>query len=235
MPDARIDEAVRNMLSSCFGCAGQRCMAASAIVTVGEATYQEVCRRLVEACRQLVVADPLKPEVADNPLVMGPVISDQSRRFIHEMIEAGVKEGAHLALDGRGVEPEGGAGGHFVGPTVFTEVRPGMAIHETEIFGPVVVVLPAGDFDEAVGILNGHAYGNGASIYTQSGYWARRFKIEVDCGMIGVNVGIPAPVAQLPFGGMKSSQFSSIKAQGKSVIDFFTERKVITERYWPEQ
>lgn len=234
MPDARLDEVIRNLLSSCFGCAGQRCMAASAIVPVGRPTCDEVCRRLVEACGQLVVANPLDPAVAENPLVMGPVISARAKQFIHDMIETGIREGAHLALDGRAVRVSGGERGHFVGPTVFTGVRPGMAIHETEIFGPVVVVLPAADFDEAVRILNGHPYGNGASIYTQSGYWARRFKLEVDCGMIGVNVGIPAPVAQLPFGGMKASQFSTIKAQGRAVIDFFTERKVITERYWAE-
>jgi malonate-semialdehyde dehydrogenase (acetylating)/methylmalonate-semialdehyde dehydrogenase len=209
-------------------------MAASAIVAVGESTYDEVCRRLIEACAQLVVANPLDPAVAENPMVMGPVISAKAKQFIHDMIATGVKEGARLALDGRGVSPSGCNGGHYVGPTVFTDVRPGMAIHQTEIFGPVVVVLPAADLEEAIRILNGHPYGNGASIYTQSGYWARRFKLEVECGMIGVNVGIPAPVAQLPFGGMKASQFSMIKAQGRSVIDFFTERKVVTERYWPE-
>jgi malonate-semialdehyde dehydrogenase (acetylating)/methylmalonate-semialdehyde dehydrogenase len=234
MPDTRQDEVIRNLLSSCFGCAGQRCMAASAIVAVGEATYTQLCSRLVEACRDVIAANPLDPAVADHPMVMGPVISAKAREFIHAMIETGIGEGAHLALDGRGVQPTGCSGGHFVGPTVFTEVRPGMAIHATEIFGPVVVVLRAGDFDEAVRILNEHPYGNGASIYTQSGYWARRFKLEVQCGMIGVNVGIPAPVAHLPFGGMKASQFSDIKAQGRAVIDFFTERKVITERYWPE-
>jgi malonate-semialdehyde dehydrogenase (acetylating)/methylmalonate-semialdehyde dehydrogenase len=234
MPDARVDEVIRNLLSSCFGCAGQRCMAASAIVAVGESTYDGVCRKLVSACGQLVVANPLDPAVAENPMVMGPVISAKSRQFIHDMIDAGVKEGAKLVLDGRGIQPDGCPGGHYVGPTVFTDVRPGMTVHQTEIFGPVVVVLRAANFDEAVRILNEHPYGNGASIYTQSGYWARRFKLEVDCGMIGINVGIPAPVAQLPFGGMKASQFSMIKAQGRSVIDFFTERKVVTERYWPE-
>jgi len=234
MPDAHQDEVIRNLLSSCFGCAGQRCMAASAIVAVGEPTYAELCSRLVEACRDVIAANPLDPAVADHPMVMGPVISAKAREFIHAMIETGISEGAHLALDGRGVQVSGCPGGHFVGPTVLTDVRPGMAVHATEIFGPVVVVLRAGDFDEAVRILNEHPYGNGASIYTQSGYWARRFKLEVQCGMIGINVGIPAPVAHLPFGGMKASQFSEIKAQGRAVIDFFTERKVITERYWPE-
>jgi malonate-semialdehyde dehydrogenase (acetylating)/methylmalonate-semialdehyde dehydrogenase len=109
-----------------------------------------------------------------------------------------------------------------------------MKIHETEIFGPVVVILKAGSLDEAIKIINDHRYGNGASIYTQNGYYARKFKLEVECGMIGINVGIPAPVAYLPFGGMKDSQFADIKAQGKVVVDFYTEPKIITERYWPE-
>lgn len=234
MPDARVDEVVRNLLSSCFGCAGQRCMAASAIVAVGEATYQAVCQRLVEAAGRVVVGNPLDPAVAEEPMLMGPVISAKALAFVHEMIETGVREGARLAVDGRGVRVAGAGKGHFIGPTIFTDVTPGMAIHRTEIFGPVVVVLRAATFDDAVSILNGHAYGNGASIYSQNGYWVRRFKLEVDCGMIGVNVGIPAPVAHLPFGGMKASQFSQIKAQGRAVVDFFTEPKVITERYWPE-
>lgn len=234
MPDARVEEVVRNLLSSCFGCAGQRCMAASAIVAVGDATYDAVCQRLLDAARRVIVGNPLDPAVAEEPMLMGPVISAKALAFVHEMIETGVREGARLVLDGRGVQVAGSAKGHFIGPTIFTDVKPGMAIHRTEIFGPVVVVLRAGSFDEAVSILNGHAYGNGASIYSQNGYWVRRFKLEVECGMIGVNVGIPAPVAHMPFGGMKASQFSQIKAQGRAVVDFFTEPKVITERYWTE-
>jgi malonate-semialdehyde dehydrogenase (acetylating)/methylmalonate-semialdehyde dehydrogenase len=150
------------------------------------------------------------------------------------MIATGVSEGAKLLVDGRGAAPAGGERGHFIGPTVFGEVQPGSAIHRTEIFGPVVVLLRAGSFEEALRIVNGGEYGNGASIYTQSGYWARRFKLEADCGMIGVNVGIPAPVAYLPFGGMKASLYSDIKAQGKAVIQFFTESKIVTERFWPD-
>jgi malonate-semialdehyde dehydrogenase (acetylating)/methylmalonate-semialdehyde dehydrogenase len=109
-----------------------------------------------------------------------------------------------------------------------------MKIHQTEIFGPVVVILKADSLDEAIQIINEHQYSNGASIYTQSGYYARKFKLETDAGMIGINVGIPAPVAPLPFGGMKASLFADTKAQGKAVIEFFTDRKIITERYWPE-
>ena len=234
MPDAKMDNMIRNMISSCYGCAGQRCMASSAIVAVGDDMYKKVCEKFVKASKEVIVANPLDPKVADEQMVMGPVISAKSKKFILEMIEKGVKEGATLALDGRDLVVPGCEKGHFVGPTVFTDVKPGMEIHNTEIFGPVVVILKADTLDEAINIINEHQYGNGASIYTQNGYWARKFKLETECGMIGINVGIPAPVAYLPFGGMKESQYADIKAQGKAIIDFYTEDKIITERYWPE-
>ncbi len=232
MEDANMEEAIRNMVSSCYGCAGQRCMASSAIIVIGDRLYKHVCDAFVEASRKVLVADPLAPEAVDEPMVMGPVISSDARSFILNMIEAGIREGASLALDGRDIRIPGREKGYFIGPTVFTDVRPGMEIHKTEIFGPVVVMLRADSLDEAITIINEHEYGNGASIYTQSGYRARKFKLEVQCGMIGINVGIPAPVAYLPFGGMKASQFADIKAQGRAVINFFTEDKIITERYW---
>ncbi|MHC4532698.1 MAG: aldehyde dehydrogenase family protein [Planctomycetota bacterium] len=217
-----------------MGSAGQRCMAASAIVAVGNDMYKTICDKFVETSKNVLVANPLDPEVADESMVMGPVISAKSKQFILDMIETGIREGATLALDGRDMVVPGCEKGYFIGPTVFTDVKPGMEIHSTEIFGPVVVVLKAGSLDEAIQIINNLEYGNGASIYTQNGYYARKFKLETECGMIGVNVGIPAPVAYLPFGGMKASLFADIKAQGKAIINFFTEDKIITERYWPE-
>jgi malonate-semialdehyde dehydrogenase (acetylating)/methylmalonate-semialdehyde dehydrogenase len=234
MPDAKVDDMIRNMITSCYGCAGQRCMAASALVAVGDTMYKTVCEKFIAASRDVLVVNPLDPKVADESMIMGPVISAKSKRFILEMIETGVKEGATLALDGRDIVVPGCENGHFIGPTVFTNVKPGMDIHSTEIFGPVVVVLKAGSLDEAIKIINDHQYGNGASIYTQNGYYARKFKLETLCGMIGINVGIPAPVAYLPFGGMKASQFADIKAQSKSIVNFFTESKIVTERFWPE-
>jgi len=235
MPDAKMDDMIRNMITSCYGCAGQRCMASSAIVGVGEEVYREVGRRFIEASKRVLVADPLDPQVADEAMVMGPVISAGAKRFILEMVQTGVDEGATLALDGRDLVVPGCERGHFLGPTVFTDVRPGMKIHQTEIFGPVVVILKADSLDAAIKIINDHQYGNGASIYTQNGHYARNFKLETQAGMIGINVGIPAPVAPLPFGGMKTSLFADTKAQGKAVINFFTEPKIITERYWPEE
>jgi len=235
MPDANMDECVRNMVTSCYGCAGQRCMASSVIVAVGDQTYQEVIQRFTTASQTVPVADPLDPAVADDPMVMGPVISAKNKSFIESMIEIGVQEGATLLLDGRGIEVDGCPGGHFVGPTILADVQPSTQVHTTEIFGPVVAIMKADSFDEAVRILNDHPYGNGASIYTASGYWARRFKLEVKAGMIGVNVGIPAPVAYLPFGGQKASIFSDIKAQGRDVLNFYTDARIVTQRFWPER
>ena len=234
MPDAKLDQVVRNMTTSCYGCAGQRCMASAAIIGVGN-MYETICERFIEDSKNIIVANPLDPKVEGEFLVMGPVISKNARDFILSMIKEGIKEGATLALDGRGLIIPGCENGYFIGPTVFTDVKPGMKIHETEIFGPVVVMLKADNLDEAIKIINDHKYGNGASIYTQNGYYARKFKLEVEAGMIGVNVGIPAPVAYLPFGGMKESQYADIKAQGKAIINFFTEDKIITERYFKEE
>jgi len=233
MPDAKKDEVVRNMLTSCFGCAGQRCMAASAIICVGDETYSEIREKFIQAAMQLPVGNPLDP-IFEKEDVVGPVISAKAKQRIHALIEEGVTEGATLALDGRNVCVKGCEKGYYIGPTIFTEVKPGMKIHRTEIFGPVVVIMKASNLDEAIGIINDLNYGNGASIYTQNGYYSRKFKLETDAGMIGINVGIPAPVAYLPFGGMKDSSFSETKAQGRDVIGFFTDRKIVTERYWNE-
>ena len=234
MPDAKLDQVIRNMTTSCYGCAGQRCMASSAIIGVGK-MYDTICKKFVEDSKEIIVANPLDPKVIDESLVMGPVISKKAKDFILSMIEEGITEGATLALDGRDIVVPGSEDGYFIGPTVFTDVKPGMKIHDIEIFGPVVVILKADTLDDAIKIINDHKYGNGASIYTQNGYWARKFKLEVEAGMIGVNIGIPAPVAYLPFGGMKESQYADIKAQGKAVINFFTEDKIITERFFREE
>jgi malonate-semialdehyde dehydrogenase (acetylating)/methylmalonate-semialdehyde dehydrogenase len=234
MPDAKLDDVVRNMTTSCYGCAGQRCMASSAIIAVGDEMYQKVCDSFVEASKRVIVANPLDPAVAEEPMLMGPVISAKARQSILDLIEIGTAEGATLAYDRRDVTVPGSENGFYVGPVVFTDVKPGMKIHLTEIFGPVAVILKARTLDEAIRIINDHRYGNGASIYTRNGYWARTFKLEAKAGMIGVNVGIPAPVAALPFGGMKDSLYSETKSQGKAVINFFVDEKVVTERYWPE-
>jgi malonate-semialdehyde dehydrogenase (acetylating)/methylmalonate-semialdehyde dehydrogenase len=235
MPDAKLEPMIRNMITLCYGCAGQRCMASSAIVCVGDEVYRTVTEAFIAASREVIVADPLDPRVADEAMVMGPAISAAARELILEMIQAGVDEGATLALDGRELVVPGCEAGHFIGPTVLTDVEPGMAVHHTGIFGPVVVILRAASLEDAIRIINDHEYGNGASIHTRNGRHARTFKLDTQAGMIGIDVGIPAPVAPLPFGGMKASIFADTKAQGKAVTDFFTTEKVISERRWPEE
>ena len=235
MPDfEHMDDLIRNMSTSCYGCAGQRCMASSVIVAIGDEMYKKVCDRFIEDSKNFIVANPLDPKVENEPMLMGPVISAQAKRFILDTIEKGVAEGATLALDGRHVKVSGCDKGHFVGPTVFTDVKPGMEIYNTEIFAPVVCIMKADKLDDAIEMINNHQYSNACSIYTQNGHYARKFKLAVQTGMVGVNVGIPAPVPFLPFGGMKNSMICDIKMQGKAAISFYTHDKVIVERYWDE-
>jgi len=235
MPDAKMDEAVRNMLTSCLGCAGQRCMAASVIACVGDDVYKKIVADVVTTAKMVKVGNPLDPELTNEALVIGPVISARAKERIEHLIRVGIDEGAKLALDGRGIKVKGGEKGHFLGPTILVDAKPGMTVEKTEIFGPVIIMMKFNSLDEVIQAINNHRYGNGASIYTQNGYYARKFKLETKVGMIGINIGIPAPVAYLPFGGTKDSLYADIKTQGKDIINFFTERKIITERYWPEQ
>ena len=236
MPDyAHMDALIRNMSTSCYGCAGQRCMASSVIVTIGDEMYEKVCDRFIEDSKNFIVANPLDPKVENEPMLMGPVITAQSKQFILDTIESGVKEGATLALDGRDVKVAGSEKGHFVGPTVFTDVKPEMNIYKTEIFAPVVCIMKVDTLDEAIDMINKHEFSNACSIYTQNGHYARKFKLAVQTGMVGINVGIPAPVPFVPFGGMNNSMICDIKMQGKAAIDFYTHDKVIVERYWDEE
>jgi malonate-semialdehyde dehydrogenase (acetylating)/methylmalonate-semialdehyde dehydrogenase len=200
---------------------------------VGDKVYDDTVAQFVAAAQQQRVGYPLDPQF-DQIDVVGPVISAAAKQRIESLIQAGVDEGARLVLDGRGVQVDGYPNGHYIGPTVFADVRPGMTIEQTEIFGPVVIIMKFATLDAAIAAINAHRYGNGASIYTQSGYNARKFKLETQAGMIGINIGIPAPIAPLPFGGMKDSLHADIKAQSAEMVRFFTVAKTVTERYWPE-
>jgi len=225
--DADLDNAAHWAVLSAYSNAGQRCAAGSRII-VCEPVYAAFRAMLVERIRRLKVG----PGDEDD---FGPVINAGQLEAILAAVARARTAGAAVLTGGFRLEDPAHAGGFYLAPTLIENAAPDAEISTTEIFGPVVVILKAASLDEAITIINDHEYGNGASIYTQSGYYARRFKLEAQAGMIGINVGIPAPVAYLPFGGMKESQFADIKAQGRAIIDFYTEQKIITERYWPEQ
>lgn len=226
MPDANLEKAVPNITNSIFGNTGQRCLAGSNVVAVG-GVYDKLKKRLIKAASKIKVGYGL-----DKGVTMGPVISKQAKERILNHIEEGIKEGAELILDGRDVEVKKYPRGHYLGPSIFDEVTPGMMIANEEIFGPVMTILRAKDLDETIAMINGNRYGNGATIYTSNGRAAREFRYRVNCGNIGVNVGLVAPMAFFPFGGMKDSFFGDLHGQSPDVIDFLTDRKVTITRWW---
>jgi malonate-semialdehyde dehydrogenase (acetylating) / methylmalonate-semialdehyde dehydrogenase len=224
MPDAVIDKTVEGIIGSAFGAAGQRCMAGSAVVTVGDA-HEQLLPPLTEAAASLRVGDGIE-EGTD----VGPVISSKARDRIREWIDRGVREGARLALDGR--DAAGDPSGAYVGPTILDEVGSEMAIAQEEVFGPVLVVIRASSLDEAIEIVNSSRFGNGTSIFTESGASVRRFRHEVQVGMIGVNIGVAAPVAFFPFSGWKDSFLGDLHAHGPDAVEFFTRKKTVTSRWF---
>jgi malonate-semialdehyde dehydrogenase (acetylating) / methylmalonate-semialdehyde dehydrogenase len=226
MPDANLDRTVAAIMTSACGCAGQRCLAGSVVLAVGD-IYEELTKRLVAAAGRIKVGYGLDPATQ-----MGPVISRKAKTKILGYIDKGVQEGAKLLLDGRNVQVPGYPDGNFVGPTVFGEVTPAMTIAREEIFGPVFGTTRVADMDEACEIIAASPFGNAASIFTTSGGAAREFAYRVECGNIGVNIGIAAPIAFFPFGGMKDSFFGTLHGQGDDVIDFFTDHKMVITRWF---
>jgi malonate-semialdehyde dehydrogenase (acetylating)/methylmalonate-semialdehyde dehydrogenase len=222
MPDADLDRTVDAILSSAFGAAGQRCLAGSVVVAVG-GIADALVERLVQGAARLRVGDG-----ADETTEMGPVIRQSAKERICGYIERGLAEGARLACDGRGGVPERG---YFLRPTIFDHVRPEMTIAREEIFGPVLSVVRVPDLDAALAVLNASRYGNAASIFTRSGAAARAFRQRAQAGMLGINVGIAAPMAFFPFAGWKQSFYGDLHATGKDAILFYTEQKVITSRW----
>jgi malonate-semialdehyde dehydrogenase (acetylating) / methylmalonate-semialdehyde dehydrogenase len=224
MPDAVIDKTVEGILGSAFGAAGQRCMAGSVVVTVGDA-HEQLIGPLVEASQSLRVGDGL-----DDANDVGPVISCAARDRIRDWIEQGVSGGARLALDGR--DPESDPNGSYVGPTILDGVTPEMDIAQEEVFGPVLCVISAPTLDEAIGIVNASRFGNGTSIFTESGSSVRRYRHEVQAGMVGVNIGVAAPVAFFPFSGWKDSFLGDLHAHGTDAVEFYTRKKTVTSRWF---
>ncbi len=227
MPDAVIDKTVEGILGSAFGAAGQRCMAGSVVVTVGDA-HEQLMGPLAEATRALQVGDGM-----DEANDVGPVISCAARDRIADWVARGLSDGATLVVDGRGVTGEGIApDGAFLGPTILDEVTADMAIAQEEVFGPVLCVVRAESLDQAIDIVNSSRFGNGTSIFTESGASVRRYRHEVQAGMIGVNIGVAAPVAFFPFSGWKDSFLGDVHAHGTDAVDFFTRKKTVTSRYF---
>jgi malonate-semialdehyde dehydrogenase (acetylating)/methylmalonate-semialdehyde dehydrogenase len=224
MPDADMPKTVEAIISSAFGAAGERCLAGSVLVPVGEAAGPLL--ELLEAkTRQITVGDGSKEGMG-----MGPVVTGEHRNKILGYIDKGVAEGAKILCDGRARAKEGT--GFFVGPTIFDEVRPDMTIAKEEIFGPVLSVIRANTLDEAIALVNASEFGNTTSIFTQNGRSAREYQSKVEVGMVGVNIGVAAPMAFFPFAGWKNSFFGDLHAHGKDAVYFYTEQKVLMTRWF---
>ncbi|MGE0606201.1 MAG: CoA-acylating methylmalonate-semialdehyde dehydrogenase [Pirellulales bacterium] len=228
MPDCHLESAARSIAASAFGCAGQRCLAGSNVIAIGE-----VGDKLVEALTAAAAAMRVGPGI-DPHSDMGPVISPQARDRVVSYVDQGLRDGAALARDGRGQQAGVAPQGYFVGPTLFDHVTPAMSIAREEIFGPVLSVLRVRSLDEAITTVNASPLGNSASIYTRSGGAAREFRRRIEAGMLGVNLGVPAPMPFFPFSGWKGSFFGDLHAQGRDAIEFYTRRKVVTSRWEAE-
>jgi malonate-semialdehyde dehydrogenase (acetylating) / methylmalonate-semialdehyde dehydrogenase len=226
MPDADMARTAAAIMTSAFGCAGQRCLAGSVVLAVGGAE-RELTPRLVEAASRIRVGDGL-----DESSQMGPVVSRRALEKVVGYIDQGVREGARLLLDGRGTQVPGCPDGCFVGPTVFADVTPEMAIAREEIFGPVLGITPVKSLADCYPLIAASPFGNSACIFTGSGRAAREFSHRVECGNVGVNVGIAAPIAFFPFGGMRESFFGILHGQGQDAVDFFTDQKMVVSRWF---
>jgi malonate-semialdehyde dehydrogenase (acetylating) / methylmalonate-semialdehyde dehydrogenase len=226
LPDADMKSTVAAIMGSGFGCAGERCLATSVVIAVGEVA-DSLVKELVLAADGLNVGAG-----CDAKTRMGPVISEEARKRILGYIDLGEKEGATLARDGR-KDPVARGNGYFVGPTILDNVNPGSRVAKEEIFGPVLSVIRVKTLSEALAVIGNSEYGNAASVFTRSGGAAREFAQNVGAGMVGINVGVPAPVAFFPFAGWKNSFFGDLHALGKDSVRFYTEQRVVTCR-WPD-
>ncbi|KAI8075145.1 methylmalonate-semialdehyde dehydrogenase [Gongronella butleri] len=226
LPDANKQATLNAVAGAAFGAAGQRCMALSTLVLVGEA--KEWLPELVERAQQLKVGYGMDPEVD-----VGPVITTQAKSRIESLVQSGVDQGAELLLDGRGIVVKGYEKGNFVGPTILSGVQPNMDCYKEEIFGPVLVCLSVDTIDEAIEMVNNNPYGNGTAIFTNSGATARKFEHEIDVGQVGINVPIPVPIPPFSFTGSRGSILGDLNFYGKSGFDFYTKPKTVTS-LWKE-
>jgi malonate-semialdehyde dehydrogenase (acetylating)/methylmalonate-semialdehyde dehydrogenase len=226
MPDADLDRTTEIITESFFGCAGERCLAGSVLLPVGS-VHAEARERLEAAAKALRVGDG-----AEKGVGMGPVISAGHRARVVSYIEKGVAEGAKLVLDGRAKTVSGRPGGYFLGPTLFDGVTPAMTIGREEIFGPVASITPVKTLEDAIAVMQAHPNANATSIFTSSGKAAREYARLATASMVGVNIGVAAPMAQFPFGGAKDSFFGDLKAHGRDAYEFYTDKKVVISRWF---
>ncbi len=226
MPDADVETTTKVVADSAFGCAGQRCLASSIAITVGDGR-QTFVEALAEAARKRVVGYGL-----DQDVQMGPVISPESRARIEGLIEKAIIEGAKPCVDGRGARIKGYERGNFIRPTILQDVQPTSSIAQTEVFGPVLSTIHVRTLEEAIELVNRSCYGNMACLFTRSGAAARQFRYEALAGNIGINLGVAAPIAYFPFSGWKDSFFGDLHGQGRDAVEFYTGKKVVIER-WP--
>ncbi len=227
LPDAHKEQTLNAVAGAAFGAAGQRCMALPVVILVGEA--QSWLPDLVAKARALTVNAGHEPGTD-----LGPLINPAACRRVKGLIQTGIDQGARLELDGRDVQVPGYEQGNFVGPTIFSGVKPGMAIYDTEIFGPVLAVVSAANLAEAISLINANPNGNGTAIFTQSGAAARRFEEDVDVGQVGINVPIPVPVPLFSFTGSRASKLGDLGPYGKQVILFYTQTKTVTARWFED-
>ncbi|MEG2281563.1 MAG: CoA-acylating methylmalonate-semialdehyde dehydrogenase, partial [Comamonas sp.] len=227
MPDANKEQSLNALAGAAFGAAGQRCMALSVVVLVGEA--QKWIPDLVAKAKTLKVSGGT--EAATD---VGPVVSCAALSRVESLIERGIAEGAVLELDGRKPQVAGYDKGNFVGPTIFSGVKPGMSVYEQEIFGPVLCIVSADSIDQAIEFINANPNGNGTAIFTQSGAAARKFQEDIDVGQVGINVPIPVPVPLFSFTGSRASKLGDLGPYGKQVVMFYTQTKTITARWFDD-
>jgi malonate-semialdehyde dehydrogenase (acetylating)/methylmalonate-semialdehyde dehydrogenase len=227
MPDADIEQAVDALIGAAYGSAGERCMAISVAVLVGD-VGDRIVPRLAERARSLVIRNGMEPDAE-----MGPIVTREARDRIESCIAAGVQEGATLVVDGRGCKVPGHEEGFFTGGTLFDHVEPRMRIYKEEIFGPVLACIRVKDFAQAVELVNDHEFGNGVACFTRDGNVAREFARRIEVGMVGINVPIPVPMAWHGFGGWKKSLFGDMHAYGEEGVRFYTRQKSVMQR-WPE-
>ncbi|PJG86120.1 CoA-acylating methylmalonate-semialdehyde dehydrogenase [Conservatibacter flavescens] len=233
MPDADIESTANALLGAAYGAAGERCMALSVAVTIDDATADKLIETLVPKVNALRYG-PGIPKEGEKENDFGPLITQQHLDRVTGYIDSGVEEGATLLVDGRGKKPSGHEKGYFIGGTLFDNVTRSMRIYKEEIFGPVLCIVRAKSFEEAIKLINEHPYGNGTAIFTNDGGAAREFSYHIQAGMVGINVPVPVPIAYHCFGGWKHSAYTQLNAYGPDSVRFYTKMKTITTR-WPDQ